>query len=172
MMTLKGVPSTYDKDLQEDKEPLFDSADTLSRSLRILEGVVATLDVHPAAMRAALTDDLLATDLAEYLVRKGVRPLGLHFRLQSASLNPPCAQMPFRETHHISGSAVRLAETRGSSLSKLSLADLQGLSALFTDDVAAVFDFEASVERRDVVGGTSRRAVLEQVAKAKAALGI
>lgn len=78
--------------------------------------------------------------------------------------------MPFRETHHISGSAVRLAEQRQSSLSKLSLVDLQGLSDLFTEDVKSVFDFEASVERRDVVGGTSRRAVLEQVERAKKAL--
>jgi len=74
LMTLKGLPSTYNKDLQEDKEPLFDAVDTISASFRIAEGVVATLEVHPEKMRAALTMDMLATDLADYLVRKGVSP--------------------------------------------------------------------------------------------------
>jgi argininosuccinate lyase len=72
VMTLKGLPSTYNKDLQEDKEPLFDAVDTISASLKIAEGVVATLEVHPERMQAALTMDMLATDLADYLVRKGV----------------------------------------------------------------------------------------------------
>jgi argininosuccinate lyase len=73
LMTLKGLPSTYNKDLQEDKEPLFDSVDNVSASLRIAEGVIATLNVNSEKMRAALTMDMLATDLADYLVRKGVR---------------------------------------------------------------------------------------------------
>jgi argininosuccinate lyase len=86
MMSLKGVPSTYNKDLQEDKEPLFDAVDTVSAALRIAEGVVATMNVssrlyfsipaddqiHPEKMKAALTMDMLATDIADYLVRKGV----------------------------------------------------------------------------------------------------
>lgn len=92
-------------------------------------------------MRAALTPDMLATDLAEYLVRKGI---------------------PFRETHHISGSAVRLSEERGCQLTDLTLADLRALSDKFDDDVMQVWSFEQSVERRDATGGTSRRAVLEQ----------
>ena len=72
LMSLKGLPSTYNKDLQEDKEPLFDTVDTLSATLQIAEGVVATLNVNKEKMRAALTLDMLATDLADYLVRKGV----------------------------------------------------------------------------------------------------
>jgi argininosuccinate lyase len=88
MMSLKGVPSTYNKDLQEDKEPLFDAVDTVSAALRIAEGVIATMNVrlgfihqlnatnivqiHPEKMKAALTMDMLATDIADYLVRKGV----------------------------------------------------------------------------------------------------
>lgn len=72
MMTIKGIPSTYNKDLQEDKEPLFDAVDTVSRSLQIANGVLATMNIFPEKMRAALTPDMLATDLAEYLVRKGV----------------------------------------------------------------------------------------------------
>ena len=72
MMSLKGLPSTYNKDLQEDKEPLFDTADNIAACLQIAEGVVSTLEVHSDKMRAALTTDVLATDLADYLVRKGV----------------------------------------------------------------------------------------------------
>jgi hypothetical protein len=72
MMSLKGLPSTYNKDLQEDKEPLFDTADNIAACLQIAEGVISTLEVHPDKMRAALTTDVLATDLADYLVRKGV----------------------------------------------------------------------------------------------------
>ena len=73
LMTLKGVPSTYNKDLQEDKEPLFDAAHTVDASLQIAAGVLATLQVRPERMRQALSYDMLATDLAEYLVRKQVR---------------------------------------------------------------------------------------------------
>jgi len=104
------------------------------------------MTIHFEKMKGALTDDMLATDLAEYLVRKGT---------------------PFRETHHISGSAVRLAEQSKVTLSKLTLEQLQSLSPKFDEDVKDVFSFETSVERRDVVGGTSRRAVLEQVETVK-----
>jgi argininosuccinate lyase len=142
LMTLKGLPSTYNKDLQEDKEPLFDAVNTISACLRIAEGVLATLEVRPARMRAAMTADLLATDLAEYLVRKGV---------------------PFRETHHISGRAVALAEARQCALSALSVADFRSLHPLFGPDVVDVFDFEASVERRRAIGGPSRETVARQV---------
>jgi argininosuccinate lyase len=72
MMTLKGIPSTYNKDLQEDKEPLFDAVDSITRCLQIATGVISTLEISPEKMRAALTPDMLATDLADYLVRKGV----------------------------------------------------------------------------------------------------
>jgi argininosuccinate lyase len=72
MMTLKGIPSTYNKDLQEDKEPLFDAVDSITRCLQIATGVISTLEINAEKMRAALTPDMLATDLADYLVRKGV----------------------------------------------------------------------------------------------------
>ena len=100
-------------------------------------------------MLAGLSADMLATDLAEYLVRKGV---------------------PFRETHHISGAAVKMAEDRGVPLSSLSPADLRTIHPLFDDDVASVWDFEASAERRDTEGGASRRSVLEQAEKLRASL--
>ena len=72
MMSIKGIPSTYNKDLQEDKEPLFDTVDNISASFQIAEGVIATMQVNAEKMKAALTMDMLATDLADYLVRKGV----------------------------------------------------------------------------------------------------
>ncbi|TCD60532.1 argininosuccinate lyase [Steccherinum ochraceum] len=142
LMTLKGLPSTYNKDLQEDKEPLFDAVDTVSASFKIAEGVIATMEVHAEKMRSALTMDVLATDLADYLVRKGI---------------------PFRETHHISGRAVALAESRKCQLNELTLQDFQGLNEKFAEDIHQVFDFEASVERRESIGGTSRKMVERQV---------
>lgn len=142
LMTIKGLPSTYNKDLQEDKEPLFDAVDTLGGSLQIAAGVLATLAVNADRMTGALVPAMLATDLAEYLVRKGV---------------------PFRQTHHVAGAAVRMAEEQGIALSDLSLAALQSLHPAFAADVQTVWDFERSVEQRDAQGGSSRRAVEEQI---------
>ncbi|KAG8737975.1 argininosuccinate lyase [Ceratobasidium sp. 414] len=142
LMTLKGLPSTYNKDLQEDKEPLFDAVDTVTASFQIAEGVIATLNVNANKMRAALTMDMLATDLADYLVRKGV---------------------PFRETHHISGRAVALAESLGIQISDITLEQYKQLSPKFEEDVVGVFDFEKSVEQRNAIGGTSRQTVDRQI---------
>ncbi|KAI9570494.1 putative argininosuccinate lyase [Boletus coccyginus] len=149
LMTLKGLPSTYNKDLQEDKEPLFDTVDAVGASLKIAEGVIATMTVHGNKMRAALTMDVLATDLADYLVRKGV---------------------PFRETHHISGRAVALAEARQCQLDGLSVQDYKSLHDKFEDDVVDVFDFETSVERRTAIGGPSRGTLDRQIAVLRAML--
>jgi len=149
MMTYKGVPSTYNKDLQEDKEPLFDTVDNVWASLRIAEGVIATLEVHADKMREALTMDMLATDLADYLVRKGV---------------------PFRETHHVSGRAVALAESRKCQMHELSLEDYKGLSDKFAEDVHGVFDFEASVEKRRAIGGPALQMIDRQIETLQAIL--
>jgi argininosuccinate lyase len=143
LATLKGLPSAYDKDLQEDKEPLFDATDTLSLALPIARGVLGTLSIHPERMMAALGDELLATDLADVLVRRGV---------------------PFRQSHHLVGQAVRRAEDLGCPLRDLPLGDLQAISPHFGREVAAVWDLERSVEQRAVTGGTARASVLEQVA--------
>ena len=121
--------------------------DTLHGTLPIAVGVLSTLTPVPATMAARLWPEMLATDLADYLVRKGV---------------------PFRETHHVAGAAVRLAETTGRPLSALTVAEIKGLHPGFGDDVSRVWSFENSVESRDAEGGTSRRAVLEQVAKMRA----
>mgnify|MGYP001278160568 CR=1 FL=1 len=144
MTTLKGLPTSYNKDLQEDKEPLFDAINNVSGSLQIATGVISTLTVNSHALHAALSTEMLSTDLAEYLVRKGV---------------------PFRETHHIAGAAVRMAENQAIPLSELTLEDLHTLHEAFEEDVSDVWNFETSVERRDVDGGTSRRAVLAQVSQ-------
>lgn len=132
------------------------------------------LQVFPENMKKSLTPDMLATDLAEYLVRRGVSRPGF---FASETLAPPrrtsltcCThprQIPFRETHHISGSCIRLSEESGVPLSQLTLDQFKSVSPHFGDDVHSVFDFETSVERRDAKGGTSRRAVLEQVESLK-----
>ena len=111
--------------------------------MQIATGVLSTLTPNAERLRAALVPEMLATDLAEYLVRKGV---------------------PFRATHHVAGAAMQLAEQRGVELPALTLADLRSLHPAFEADVAQVWDFEQSVERRDVAGGPSRRAVLAQIA--------
>ncbi|KAF9016587.1 argininosuccinate lyase [Haplosporangium bisporale] len=151
MMAYKGTPSTYNKDLQEDKEPVFDAYDTLMGSIQITTGVLATLKIRPEKMLASLSIDMLATDLAEYLVRKGV---------------------PFRETHHISGEAVRMAEERQCTMADLSLDDFKSLHPSFEADVANVWNFERSIENRCTPGGTSRATVQQQIEDLKEYLGL
>ncbi|PCH38128.1 argininosuccinate lyase [Wolfiporia cocos MD-104 SS10] len=152
MMSLKGLPSTYNKDLQEDKEPLFDTVDTVSASFRIAEGVIATMEVQGDNMLQALkaSSEILATDLADYLVRKGI---------------------PFRETHHISGRAVALAESRKCNLHDLTLEDFKSLSDKFDEDVKGVFDFEHSVQSRCSIGGTHIEMVERQIEVLRSSLG-
>ena len=147
LTTLKGLPSAYNKDLQEDKEGLFDAVDTISLLLPVITAVIHTLGVNPARMEAALDEDLLATDLADYLVERG---------------------LPFREAHHVVGAAVRLAADQRVRLSELTFSSLQQLSPLFDEDVIGVFDFERAVDRRRTPGGTGPEAVAEQIAAAKA----
>jgi argininosuccinate lyase len=149
LTVLKGLPSTYNKDLQEDKEPLFDSVDTLALTLPVVAGVVRTLTAHPEAMRAALDEGLLATDLAHYLVARG---------------------LPFREAHGVVGRLVRRAEEQSCSLPNLPLAEYQAESPLFERDLYAVFDVDQAIARYAVPGGTAPTAVAEQLAQAKAYL--
>jgi len=149
MMSVKGIPSTYNKDLQESVEPMLDHVKTVGDSLQIATGVLSTLAIRPENMLKALTPDMLATDLADYLVRKGV---------------------PFRETHHISGQVVALAEKVGKPMDKLSLEELQGVDKRFEKNVMEVFDYQKSVEMRSAKGGTSKSAVMEQIEAVKTAL--
>jgi argininosuccinate lyase len=151
LMTLKGLPSTYNKDLQEDKEPVFDALDTLKLGLPVAAGVIRTLGIRAGRMRAALKADdaLLATDLADYLVRRGI---------------------PFRESHRLVGQAVRRAEVLGVSLHEMPVEAYQAISPTFAPDLYEVFDLEAALERRDTIGGTARSAVEAQLACARAEL--
>lgn len=141
-MTIKGIPSTYNKDLQESVQPMIESMKTIKDSILIATRVLATLTVFPEKMLAALSPDMLATDLAEYLVRKGV---------------------PFRETHHISGRVVALAEKENIPMDKLTLAQFKSVDERLGDDVLEVFNYEKSVELKSAIGGTSRSAVLKQI---------
>jgi argininosuccinate lyase len=142
MMVLKGLPATYNKDLQEDKEALFDAIDTLTMALPIATGVIETITVHPKRMGAALTDEMLATELADYLVVKGV---------------------PFREAHRQVGQVVQRALAQKVDLRDLPLSDYQGVSNLFQRDLTSWLDFERAVERRDSVGGTARASIETQL---------
>jgi argininosuccinate lyase len=146
LTTLKGLPSAYNKDLQEDKEAVFDAVDTVNRLLPVITAVIHTLKANPERMRAALDEDMLATDLADYLVRKG---------------------MPFRQAHHVAGQAVALAARENKSLSSLTIEQYQALSELFAEDVRQVFDFAQSVVRRAAPGGTAPTAVRDQVSAAQ-----
>ncbi len=144
LTTLKGLPSGYNKDLQEDKEPLFDAYDTLMALLPALAGLVRTLTIRPDRMRAALHDAMLATDLADYLVGKG---------------------LPFRRAHALAGQIVQLSERRDVPLSALTLEDYRSVSDLFEDDVLRVFDMDAAVARRQAAGGTGD--IKSQVSRAR-----
>jgi argininosuccinate lyase len=146
LMVLKGLPTTYNKDLQEDKEALFDAIDTLTMALSIATGVVEALVIHPERMQAALTDEMLATELADYLVAKGV---------------------PFREAHHLVGQVVQKAMEQKVGLRNLLLSDYQEVSKLFQRDVMTWLDFERAVERHDSVGGTARASVEAQLTVAE-----
>ncbi len=146
---LKGLPSAYNKDLQEDKEAVFDAVDTLSIELPLAASVIATLKVDAGRMAQALDDGMLATDLADYLVRKGV---------------------PFRESHHLVGQVVRRGEEQGLSLKELALGEYQEIHPAFGEDLYESLDFQRSVEARSVAGGTAPVAVRAQLEQAKALL--
>jgi argininosuccinate lyase len=150
LATVKGLATGYQRDLQEDKEPVFDALDTLALVLPVMNGVVQTLAVREDRMTEALSIDLLATDLAEYLVRKG---------------------LPFRRAHDVVGQVLARAAETNVAPAELSLEELRTFSTEFSEDVASVWDFRASVERRDSEGGVSARAIGEQISRAERALG-
>jgi argininosuccinate lyase len=143
------LPTGYNKDLQEDKEALFDAADTLETLLPALIGTVETMRLQPEAMRAALDESMLATDLADYLVQRGV---------------------PFREAHALVGAAVRTAQAQGIPLAALPLPSYQAISAHFQADLYSVFDFDAAIGKRKAFGGTAPEAVRQQIERAEAFL--
>ena len=143
LVVMKGLPLAYNKDMQEDKEPLFDAMDTARMCARVLPALLRAMTPVEGAMKAALSEGfLLATDLADHLVAQGV---------------------PFREAHHVIGRAVASCLDRGCALEDLSLDDLRELEPRFGDDVLEVLDSGRSLERRDVIGGPRPARVRESV---------
>jgi len=143
LVLLKGQPLAYNKDNQEDKEPLFDAADTVMMTLTIFAELVAGIEVKPAAMRsAALRGYATATDLADYLVRQG---------------------LPFRDAHEVVAQAVRHCVERNIPLTDLSIKELQGFSPLLAEDAHNALTLDASVASRDHVGGTAPARVTEEI---------
>ena len=152
MMTMKGLPLAYSKDMQDDKPPVFEAAGLLSLSLAATTAMVAATTFRTDRMRAAAEAGYAtATDLADWLVREG--------------------GLPFREAHHVTGAVVKLAEARGIALDRVPLGDLQELDARIDARVFAALSVEASVAARTSYGGTAPDAVRARVAEARVALG-
>jgi argininosuccinate lyase len=141
---MKGLPLTYSKDMQEDKESVFDAAETLDLMLAAMTGMIGDLTVNAAAMKkAAGAGYSTATDLADWLVRE--------------------AGLPFREAHHVAGRAVALAEEKKCGLEKLSLEGLQAIHPAITDGVYSVLSVQNSVRSRTSFGGTAPAEVRRQI---------
>ncbi len=149
LTVLKGLPSGYNKDLQEDKEPVFDTVDTLEILLPVLSGLVRTMRPRPERMRQALEEAMLATELADYLVRKGV---------------------PFREAHRVISELVGESLRQGKPLSALPLELMRRFHPAFDADVYTTLNPESAVERRSIPGGTARAAVAAQIQALRACL--
>lgn len=144
MVTLKSLPLAYNKDMQEDKEGAIDAADTLEDCYVCAAGMVDTMAIHPDAMMDAAKDGYLAaTDIADYLAKKG---------------------MPFRRAHEVVGHLVLLCDKRGCGLEDLSLDDFRSESDLFEEDIVGCLDLKSIVDARDVIGGTSSHQVSHQMA--------
>ncbi|KAK8380965.1 hypothetical protein O3P69_008110 [Scylla paramamosain] len=146
LMVIKGLPSTYNKDLQEDKVKMFETASTLLGILQVAAGAVETLKVDSEACQQALSEEMLSTDIAYYLVKKG---------------------MAFRTAHGKAGEVVRLSEDLGCPFSELPLDQLTKISSLFTEDVSSLWNFEHSVEQYSAIGGTALASVNLQITQAK-----
>jgi argininosuccinate lyase len=147
LTALKGLPSGYNRDLQEDKEPLFAAHQETLAMLRVAAGAVAATRVREDRMRTAAGPDLLATEAADYLVRKGV---------------------PFRRAHEIAGQVIREAERAGTPWTQLPLESMRRFSPLFADDLHSCLTLEAALARRDVPGGTAPARVRQALAEAEA----
>lgn len=146
LTVMKGLSLTYNRDLQEDKEPLFNSIDTLRTSLGIFSEMLSSLKINAKAMKDAVKDTIVATDLADYLVHAGI---------------------PFRSAHEIAGRIVAYCEKNKKDIDELSLEEFRGFSEKINNDVYEALTIEKSIEARDVVGGTATKQVLKAIANAK-----
>ncbi|MDQ6631102.1 MAG: argininosuccinate lyase [Verrucomicrobiota bacterium] len=142
---LKGLPMTYNRDLQEDKERLFDTADTVRATTRLMAAMFQNISINKTSCANAASDPaLLATDLADYLVRKG---------------------MPFRQAHHVVGVVVGLAEKTGKPLNKLSLAELKSVEKTFGNDALQIFDLKKAMSQRNITGAPGTKEVAKQLVR-------
>jgi len=145
LVLLKGLPMTYNRDLQEDKERLFDTADTVRACLRLMTAMLANTRINRERCQAAAADpQLLATDLADYLVKKGV---------------------PFRQAHHLVGAIVAHAEKTGKPLDRLTLDEFRGVDKNFDADVMEVFNLDKAMARRTSIGAPGTREIRRQLSK-------
>jgi argininosuccinate lyase len=150
LTVMKGLPLAYNRDVQEDKEGLFDTVDTLLSTLEVFAGLIKTLKIDTARMQQAMSVSyVLATDLADYLVRKG---------------------LPFRQAHDIVGKLVRYAVSKNKGFQEMSLDEYRGFSPLFTDDVYGI-TVKASVEARSAAGGTAPKQVAAALSRARKLVG-
>jgi argininosuccinate lyase len=153
MVTMKGLPLAYSKDMQDDKPPVFEAHDLLALSIAAMTGMIETISFRADRMLAlAESGFATATDLADWLVREG--------------------GIPFREAHHITGRAVKIAEEKGLALADVPLADLQAIDARIDERVYGVLTVQASVASRTSTGGTAPDQVRLRIAEAKSALGM
>jgi argininosuccinate lyase len=151
MVTMKGLPLAYSKDMQDDKPPVFEAHDLLALSIAAMTGMIGSLAFRTDRMRAlAESGFATATDLADWLVRE--------------------AGVPFREAHHVTGRAVKLAEAQGVQLAALSITDLTAIDPRIQPSVYDVLSVDASVASRTSLGGTAPLRVGEAIAAARAAL--
>ncbi len=146
LATLKGLPSAYDKDLQEDKVPVFSAFDTLTALLPVIANSLRGLRVDVEKIQGAVDDSMMATDLADYMVLRGV---------------------PFREAHELTGQAVRVAEDLGVTLKTLPITEYQAIHSAIDESVYRIFDPVQSIARRSAIGGTALPAVIRQLDQAK-----
>jgi argininosuccinate lyase len=146
LATLKGLPSAYDKDLQEDKDHVFKAFDTLKGILNAACGAISSLSINTEVISRKMDWRMLATDLADYLVSKG---------------------LAFRQAHHVVRAAVSLADSMNVMLPEMPLDAWQSIHPIFDSDLYGVFNFDVSVDKHDVFGGTARSRVLEQIKLAK-----
>lgn len=151
LTTMKGVPLSYSKDMQEDKEPFFDAIDTVDVCIRVFTGAWSTMKLHVDNMEASMESTALATDLADYLVNNG---------------------LPFREAHRVVGSLVRDTLVQEQNLNDLSLEQLLKYSDKFSEEALKILDLRSALSQRNIHGGTGPKAVEEQIVSARAKINL
>ncbi|MFP4520989.1 MAG: argininosuccinate lyase [Fibrobacterota bacterium] len=149
LTVMKGLPLTYSKDMQEDKEPLFDTIKTVNISLKIFAGLLETAEIRKDKMEQNLTGMLLATEIADYMAKRGI---------------------PFRESHAVTGKIVRKSVETGKDLRDFSLEDFKKVDNRFSDDIKSAVDFKNALKNRSLPGGTAKSSVRNQIRLAKAVI--